>query len=206
MKIVAIVALCAAMFQPAASCNVATIGRVSLGVDGLTDGCCTAVSSSVDGAMAAMPSPGPEHGETIEDHDQAEDDWKQYQGMMVAMAVGQHCCGAADQDVLGSLIPQEGETPPPGHPTAAQMVQQGCAMMSKGKGKGKGGPPANMDMLQLLGVKDALARSGLFAKAETQQSMAWTTTFLVAFVAAVVGGFGVKIMSRRVVSQGSLLG
>lgn len=198
MKIVVIVALCAAMFQPAASCNVATIGRISLGVDGLTDGCCTAVSSSVNDAMANQPTRESGAGQLHQ--------WENQYGMMVGMAVGQNCCGAADQDVLGSLIPQEGETPPPGHPTAAQMIQQGCAMMSKGKGKGKGGPPANMDMLQLLGVKDALARSGLFAKAETQQSMAWTTTFLVAFVAAVVGGFGVKIMSRRVVSQGSLLG
>lgn len=107
-KVAAGIALTATIVKPVAACDILTVGRVQMRIDGLSQTCCAGVKPALDNVVATK---GKGKGK-----------------MEAMMAFVENCCDEGDQHVLATLAPEE-------PPQAAGNVQMVC---SKGKGKGKG--------------------------------------------------------------------
>jgi len=107
-KVAAGIALTSTIVKPVAACNVVTVGRVQLGIDGLSQKCCDGVKPKLDNVVATKGK-----GKGKEE---------------AMMAFVESCCDEGDQHVLATLAPEE-------PPDASDNLQMVC---SKGKGKGKG--------------------------------------------------------------------
>jgi len=86
-KVAAGIALTSTIVKPVAACNVVTVGRVQLGIDGLSQKCCDGVKPKLDNVVATKGK-----GKGKEE---------------AMMAFVENCCDEGDQHVLATLAPEE---------------------------------------------------------------------------------------------------
>jgi len=119
------------------ACDVFKHGRVSVGVDGLTDKCCGSMSSVTDSILKAAAAG--------DDNFEAQ---QEAQNKLVTTLITD-CCSSDDQGVLATLAPEE-------PPEASAQITQMCAM---------GGPPSAVALatgsktLELLRINHAMRTS-----------------------------------------------
>ena len=170
--------LIAALLAPASACPIATSGRISIGVDGLSEGCCAGVSGVFTTAMKAEEK-------AMETHNPVDPQVQQQVQMQAMMTFKTKCCGASDQEVLKTLVPHIPEKD-------KQQMEMGIGMMC-----GSGGPPG-MDIFELIGLSAPL---GLLSNSPrmTKVAAAGSNTGM----AAVVGGLAGAALSLVVLKLGN---
>jgi len=129
-KVAAGIALTSTIVKPVAACNVVTVGRVQLGIDGLSQKCCDGVKPKLDNVVATKGK-----GKGKEE---------------AMMAFVENCCDEGDQHVLDTLALT---------PAVTSAMNDNLQMVcSKGKGKGKaefvGGPSRSEGACVMKYVQD----------------------------------------------------
>ena len=95
---VSAVAAVAVLLQPTSACDILHVGRIAIGIDGLSDQCCNSIEPTVtkivDDIKIGPHGPEPDPAEAQE-------------GMQLVKGFADNCCGDADQDVLATALPNK---------------------------------------------------------------------------------------------------
>jgi hypothetical protein len=175
------------------ACDVFKHGRVSVGVEGLSDTCCSSMSSTLkdldekSAEQNFVPVP----------------QFEQEAQMAIMGTMMSNCCGTKDQGVLSTLMPEE-------PPIAGEQIAHMCGM---------GGPPSTLLAATFLRTSPAfsLILSGSFGDipshdvVDLDAFVLQNPLFLVMLLVSVfAAGIGIKVaISRRgssSIDQRGLLG
>lgn len=131
------VAAVAFMLQPASACEIFHLGRIHVGIQGLSDQCCVSVRPSITNVPFK--------------HDLNDVDFN------LAKEFSANCCGSEDQNILATALPDK-FTQGKGKGKTAMACERARELAAKGKGKGKGNMLSENPILQLFGVDSFVAQ------------------------------------------------
>jgi hypothetical protein len=149
-KLIIAIALAATLGD---ACDVFKHGRVSVGVEGMSDTCCSSIST----LQEKIAKTGARWGPGAEPEKQ-----EQKTEMAIMTAFVSNCCGSKDQGVLSTLVPEE-------PPDAAEQIAQMCTM---------GGPPSILFAAKILRISPIISPvKHASAKQADFLSLSWSGSF-----------------------------